>query len=165
MSVILAFDQSTTRSGYSVFIDGKYDHSGLVDKHKNKDLQSRFKEMYEGIHEVIDAEKPDTVVIEDTQMQGGNGATYKILCQLQGAIMGMCYAMDIMFHVIAPSQWRSALKFRQGPKVKREELKSQSIEFAKNEFGIDRYEDEMEACCINAGFHRMRNKEIDDIEI
>lgn len=164
MSVILALDQSTTRSGYSVFIDGEYDHSGLVDKHKNKDLQSRFKEMYEGIHEVIDMEKPSLVVIEDTQMQGGNGATYKVLCQLQGAIMGMCYAMDIGFRVIAPSQWRSALKFRQGPKVKREELKSQSIEFAKNEFGIDRYEDEMEACCINAGFHRMRDNDI-DIEI
>ena len=65
------------------------------------------------------------------------------------------------FCVVTPSQWRSALKFKQGPKVKREELKRQSIEFAKKEFGIDRYEDEMEAVCINAGFHQMRNKDID----
>lgn len=159
--IVLALDQSTTRSGYSLFINEQYDHSGLVDKHKNKDLNSRFKEMYEGIHEVIETENPDIVVIEDTQMQGGNGATYKVLCQLQGAIMGMCYAMNIGFMVVTPSQWRSALKFKQGPKVKREELKKQSIEFAKKEFGIDRYEDEMEAVCINAGFHQMRNKDID----
>lgn len=161
MSVILAFDQSTTRSGYSVFINGEYDHSGLVDKHKNKDLQSRFKEMYEGIHEVIEKEKPNVVIIEDTQMQGGNAATFKTLCQLQGAIIGMCYAMGIRFYVIAPTQWRAALHFKQGPKVKREELKAQSIAFAKKEFGIDKYEDEMEACAICAAFHRMES----DIEI
>lgn len=164
MSKILAFDQSTTRSGFSVFIDGKYDHSGLIDKHKNKDLQSRFKEMYEGIHEIIENEKPNIVVIEDTQMQGGNAATFKILCQLQGSVIGMCYAMGIRFYVVAPSQWRAALHFRQGSKVKREELKAQSIAFAKKEFGIDEYEDEMEACCINAGFHQMKIKDI-DIEI
>ena len=161
---IMSLDQSTTRSGFSVFVDGQYVKSGLIDKHKNKDLNSRFKEMYEGIHEVIETENPDIVVIEDTQMQGGNGATYKVLCQLQGAIMGMCYAMNIGFVVVTPSQWRSALGFKQGPKVKREELKKQSIEFAKKEFGIDRCEDEMEAVCINTGFHRIRSKDI-DIEI
>lgn len=158
---VLALDQSTTRSGYSLFINEQYDHSGLVDKHKNKDLNSRFKEMYEGIHEVIETENPDIVVIEDTQMQGGNGATYKVLCQLQGAIMGMCYAMNIGFVVVTPSQWRSVLCFRQGPKVKREELKTQSIAFAKKEFGIDEYEDQMEAVCIGAAFLRMKSKDID----
>ena len=158
---VLALDQSTTRSGYSLFINEQYDHSGLVDKHKNKDLNSRFKEMYEGIHEVIETENPDIVVIEDTQMQGGNGATYKVLCQLQGAIMGMCYAMNIGFVVVTPSQWRSALCFHQGPKVKREELKAQSIAFAKKEFGIDEYEDQMEAVCIGAAFLRMKSKDID----
>lgn len=161
---IIALDQSTTRTGFSVFVDGKYDHSGLIDKHKNKDLHSRFKEMYEDIYKTIEKERPEIVVIEDTQMQGGNGLTYKILCQLQGAIIGMCYAMNIEFRVVTPTAWRSALHFRQGPKVKRDELKQQSIEYAKKEFGIDRYEDEMESCCINAAFHCMKNNDI-DIEI
>ena len=164
MARILSLDQSTTRSGYAIFVDGKYDHSGLIDKHKNKDINSRFKEMYEGIHEVIEAEKPDIVVLEDTQAQGGNFGTYKILCQLQGAIIGMCYAMDIGFHVLTPSQWRATLQFRQGPNVKRDELKVQSIAFAKKEFGIDEYEDQMEAVCIGEAFHRMISKDI-DIEI
>lgn len=161
MARILSLDQSTTRSGYAIFVDGKYDHSGLIDKHKNKDTNSRFKEMYEGIHEVIEKEKPNVVIIEDTQMQGGNAAIFKTLCQLQGAIIGICYAMGIRFYVIAPTQWRAALHFKQGPKVKREELKAQSIAFAKKEFGIDKYEDEMEACAICAAFHRIES----DIEI
>ena len=61
---VLALDQSTTRSGYSLFINEQYDHSGLVDKHKNKDLNSRFKEMYEGIHKVIETENPAIFVME-----------------------------------------------------------------------------------------------------
>ena len=56
------------------------------------------------------------------------------------------------------------MQFRQGPKVKRDELKAQSIAFAKKEFGIDEYEDQMEAVCIGEAFHRMTSKDI-DIEI
>ena len=160
----LSWDQSTTRSGYCCFIDGKYDHSGLVDKHKNKDLQSRFKEMYEGIHEVIEQEKPDIVVVEDTQMQGGNPSTFKVLCQLQGAIIGMCYAMGIKFYIMPPVKWRSILNYRQGPKIQRAELKEQSLEFVKKEFGFEKGEDENEACAICAAFHRMNNAEGSDIE-
>lgn len=161
---VLSLDQSTTRSGYCIFIDGRYDHSGVIDKHKNKNLESRFREMYEGIHDVISKETPDFVVIEDTQAQSGNMGTYKILCQLQGAIMGMCYAMGIEFYVIAPVQWRSILHYRQGPKVKREELKTQSLEFVKREFGFEKSEDENEACAICAAFHRMNNTDGIDIE-
>lgn len=148
---ILATDQSTTRSGWAVFIDGKYDHSGVIDKHKIKDSETRFKEMYEGIHDLIVAENPDIVVLENTQAQGGNMAIYKLLCQLQGAIMGMCYAKTIRFYVMAPTQWRKILKFQQGPKVKREELKRQSMEYAKR-FGIEDSEDQAEAACIGSAY-------------
>ena len=161
---VLSLDQSTTKSGFCVFIDDKYDHSGVIDKHLNKDLDSRFKEMYEGIHDVIATENPDVVVIEDTQAQSGNMGTYKILCQLQGAIMGMCYAMGIKFYVIAPVQWRSILQYRQGPKVKRAELKMQSLKFVKKEFGFEKSEDECEACAICAAYHRINNTDGIDIE-
>lgn len=161
---VMSLDQSTTRSGFCIYIDGKYDHSGLIDKHENKNASSRFKEMYEGIHEVIEREKPDVVVIEDTQATAGNMGIYKTLCQLQGAIMGMCYAMGIEFKVIAVTAWRAVLGYKQGPKVKRAELKKQSLEFVKKEFGFTKSEDENEACAINAAFHLMINDEI-DIEI
>lgn len=164
MSKVLSLDQSTTRSGFCAYTNGKYDHSGVIDKHKNKDLESRFKEMYEGIHNLIAEEEPDIVVIEDTQAQAGNMGTYKILCQLQGAIMGMCYAMGIRFYVMPPVKWRSILGYRQGPKVKRTELKEQSLEFVKKEFGFVKSEDENEACAICAAFHRMNNAEGIDIE-
>ena len=148
---LLSFDQSTTHSGWAVFLNDQYDHSGVIDKHKIKDSELRFKEMYEGIHDLIVAEKPDLVVLENTQAQGGNMGTYKLLCQLQGTIMGMCYASGIKFCVMAPTQWRRILSFSQGPKVKRDELKRQSVEYAKK-FGIDGSEDRAEAACIGAAY-------------
>lgn len=164
MLKILSLDQSTTRSGYAIFINEQYDHSGVIDKHTIKDSEARFKEMYEGIHDLIAEERPDIVVIEDTQAQAGNMGTYKILCQLQGAIMGMCYAMGIKFYVMPPVKWRSILGYRQGPKIKRAELKAQSLEFVKNEFGFAKSEDENEACAICAAFHRVNNADGIDIE-
>lgn len=159
---VLSMDQSTTRSGWAVFVNDKYDHSGVVDKHTIKDSEERFKKMYEGIHDLIVTENPDLVVLENTQAQGGNMAVYKLLCQLQGAIMGMCYAKGIKFYVMAPTQWRKILQFSQGPKVKREELKRQSIEYAKI-FGIDGSEDRSEAACIGAAYI-VNNAEGIDIE-
>jgi len=148
---ILSFDQSTTRSGYAIFINGKYDHSGVIDKHTIKDSEARFKEMYEGIHDLIVTEKPNIVVLENTQAQGNNMAVFRLLCQLQGAIMGMCYARGIRFCVLAPTMWRRILQFSQGPKIKREELKRQSMEYAKR-LNIEDSEDRAEAACIGAAY-------------
>ena len=159
---VLSLDQSTTRSGFAVFINDKYDHSGVIDKHKIKDSEERFKAMYEGIHDLIVAENPSIVVLENAQAQGGNMAVYKLLCQLQGAIMGMCYAKGIKFCVMAPTQWRKVLSFQQGPKIKREELKRQSIEYAKR-FGIEDSEDRAEAACIGAAY--IMNSADDGIDI
>lgn len=158
---IISLDQSTTRTGYCCFVDGKYSHSGLIDKHKIKDINSRFQDMYEEIHQLIELENPDLVILEDTQAQGGNYATYKILCQLQGAIIGMCYAMKIGFLVLTPTQWRKALSYNQGPKVKRSELKEQSINFVKKTFGFEKSEDESEAISIGFAYYKMQSKDID----
>lgn len=162
MYKILSLDQSTTRSGWAIFINNKYDHSGVIDKHKTKDSEERFKEMYEGIHDLIMAEKPDVVILENTQAQGGNMAVYKLLCQLQGAIIGMCYASNIKFCVMSPSQWRKVLHFQQGPKITRAELKRQSVEYAKR-FGIKDSEDRAEAACIGAAY--VKNIADDGIDI
>ena len=43
---LLSFDQSTTHSGWAVFLNDQYDHSGVIDKHQIKDSELRFKEMY-----------------------------------------------------------------------------------------------------------------------
>ena len=159
---VLALDQSTTCSGYAVFIDGKYDHSGVVDLHLIKETNVRFKRMYEELYKLVEDEKPDRVVIEDTQAQGGNMAVFKLLCQLQGILIGVFYAKGIQFTVMTPSHWRNILGYAQGPKVKRAELKQQSKDYAKEHFGLTGKEDMLEAACIGDAYCI---EHIDDIKV
>ena len=158
---VLAFDQSTRVTGYSVFDDGKYVKSGVIDLHKITDTDERSKQMGLEMCKVIEGTKPDVTIIEEVQQQS-NTATVIKLARIQGVAIGFCAAHNIDLHILRPTEWRSALGYKQGPKVKREALKQQSLDFVKNNFGLELIEDEAEAVCINEAAHRIYRFE-DDI--
>ena len=144
---ILSWDQSSNLSGYCLF-DGRIIESGLIDKHKIKDKDIRIAEMSMAICKKIDECKPDLVVIENIQNQSST-ATVILLARLQGMILGYCYAHNIRTEILGASTWRSKLSFKQGARVKREELKQQAVDYIKQEFMIDDIDiDESEAICI-----------------
>lgn len=99
------------------------------------------------IKNLIEEIKPEEVVIEEVTFQA-NAATAKTLSRLQGAIMGICYMLDIPIFISFPSTWRKVLRFKQGGGVKREVLKSQAIELVKKEFNIDTDDDRADAICM-----------------
>ena len=152
---ILSFDQSSKLSGWSVFDDGEYVDSGVIDKHKITNSDKRIAEMGLAIYQKVQEVKPDLCVIENIQNQS-NTATVILLARLQGMILGYCAAHKIRTEILGPSQWRSELNYRQGPKVKREELKQQSIDYVKEHLGFtDFTEDQSEACCIGIAASRL----------
>jgi Holliday junction resolvasome RuvABC endonuclease subunit len=152
---ILAFDQSTKVTGWSLFIDEKYVDSGVIDLGKNKNTEDRSKQMGLAICKIITDSKPDTVVIEEVAMQS-NAQTLKLLARIQGVAIGFCAAHNIPLHILEPSRWRSALSYKQGRAVKREELKQQSFDYVKEHLGFDYFsEDRCEACCINMAAHKI----------
>lgn len=152
---VLALDQSTRITGFSVFDDGKYVKSGVIDLHKIKDTDERSKQMGLEMCKLIEECKPDEVVIEEVAMQT-NVDTLKKLARIQGMAIGFATAHNIPTHILGPTQWRSTLKFTQGPKIKREQLKQQSRDFVKNVLGLNiESEDENEATCINEAAHRI----------
>ncbi len=145
---ILAFDQSSTRSGWSVFENGEYVESGVIDKHKITDSDKRIAEMGIAIYKKIKEVNPSICVIENIQNQS-NTATVIMLARLQGMVLGYCAAHKIRVEILGPSQWRSALSFKQGAKVKREALKQQAMDYVKKNFDIEECtEDQSEAVCI-----------------
>lgn len=147
---ILAFDQSSKLSGWSLFENDKYSCSGVIDKSNIKDSDRRIKEMGLAICKKIEELQPQCVVIENVQQQAGV-ATVILLSRLQGFILGWCYAHGVRIEIMGPSQWRSTLEFKQGAGVKRAELKAQSIKYVKDKYGLDVSEDEAESICINDG--------------
>lgn len=152
---ILAFDQSTRISGWSVFDDEEYVDSGVIDLSKIKDTTERTNQMGLAIGKLIGDVKPNLVVIEETQCQS-NVDTVKKLSRIQGMAMGFAAALGIPVHILEPSKWRKALGYNQGPKVDRKELKQQSIDYVKEHFGFDGFsEDRNEAVCINVAAQKI----------
>lgn len=154
MSKVLSMDQSTRVSGYCLFQDGEYVCSGVIDMSKSKlDTPERSFEMAKSLWKVMKKYKPDYLIIEDTQEQG-NIKTVITLARLQGMIIGYADAHGVKTHILLPSQWRKVLGYSQGPKVKRAELKQQSIDYVKKKYGLDLPEDECEAIALNDAARR-----------
>lgn len=159
---VISFDQSTRVSGYAVFDDGEYVCSGIVDMSKSKlETTERSFEMAKRLWKILKEYKPDYVVIEDTQQQN-NVQTVITLARLQGMLIGYAEAHKIKVHILLPSQWRAALSYSQGPKVKRAELKRQSSDYVKNKYGFVKSEDENEAICEGIAAHKIYHFAEDD---
>lgn len=147
---IMSFDQSTKVTGYAVFDDENYLESGVIDLSKSGlETYERSFEMAKNIWKCIKKYKPDELIIEDVQQQS-NPSTVIILARLAGMIIGYSEAHNIRTYILKPTQWRKALKYSQGAKIKRQELKQQSINYVKKNYGLELPEDECEAICINA---------------
>lgn len=145
---LLAWDQSSKKSGFSLIEDGKYVKSGIIDKSKIADIDTRIGEMGIAICQQIKELNPDLVVIEDIQNQSSI-STVVSLARLQGFILGWCYVKHIKTEIIRPSEWRKVLQFKQGAGVKRQELKTQGINYVKERHGVELSEDEAEAVAIS----------------
>lgn len=152
---VISMDQSTRCSGYAVFDNSEYVCSGVIDMSKSElGTYERSFEMARQLWKVLKEYKPDVLVIEDTQQQN-NVKTVITLARLQGMIIGYAEAHKIKVHILLPSQWRAALGYSQGPKVKRAELKKQSINYVKEHFGINMSEDRAEATCQGIAAHKI----------
>lgn len=144
---ILAFDQSTAVTGFSIWQDGILFDYGVIDLHKNDNTDERIKDMITHIANTIQECNPNKVVIEEVAQQS-NAKVLKILARLQGAILYMCMQRGIPCSIIEPAKWRSKIGLTIGPSVKRAELKRQAILHVKDKFGLDVVEDVAEAICI-----------------
>ena len=158
---ILAFDQSTRVTGYSIFDDGKYITSGIIDLSKIKETSERTRQMGIMICKKIEEYQPSHIVLEEVQCQG-NVDTVKKLARLQGIAIGFAAANNIPLHILEPTKWRASLGYKQGPKVDRKALKQQSLDYVKNNFGFTFSEDRSEAICINEAAHKIFGWSSDD---
>lgn len=155
MAKVLSLDQSTRLSGYCYLENGQYINSGVIDMSKSKlETDKRSFEMAKSLCKIIKKYNPEYLVIEDTQQQN-NVKTVITLARLQGMIIGYAEAHKINVHILLPSQWRAALSYSQGPNVKRAELKQQSIDYVKQNLGLDLQEDEAEAVAEGIAAHKI----------
>lgn len=153
---ILAFDTSSVQTGWSVFIDGEYHNSGIIQLKKIKDVNSRIREMISRIKDLIAYYSPTHVVIEDLVVER-NWYTFKVLSMIIGAVLGICIDYNIPFNSLSPSEWRNIISSEKKPR-KREELKKWDIQKVQELLNIKNInDDEADAILIGVAFCRLNN--------
>lgn len=155
MAKVLAYDQSTRCSGWCLFDGGEYVESGIVNMSKSKlDTDERSFEMVKELWKIMRKYKPAHLVLEDCQKQT-SVSVLKTLMRLQGMLIGYAEAHGVEVHILLPVQWRKIMQFSQGPKVKRAELKQQSIDYVKEHYGLTVTDDESDAVCLAEAAHKI----------
>ena len=154
---VVGFDQASKVTGYGIFEDGKLTKYGTLEA--SGETETRIKDMFRGIVQLIAEENPDAVCIEGTHFQNNQNA-FKLLAQLQGMIMGVCELVGMPLYEYPPVLWRSVAGIKEGRGVKREELKRLAVEYVKEHFGVECSNDEAEAIVISyVGYTKLKGCE------
>lgn len=153
---VIGFDQATQHFGLSVWDDGKltfyyvYDFTG--------DLANRLSKIHQFVQNiVIDAWKPDFIVMEDIQQQHGAVMTYKVLAMLLGVMETTCFEKSVPYEVVSPNVWR---KYAGTAGKTRQQEKLLSIAVVRDKFGINVSDDAAEAILIGQYGSRTHHQQL-----
>lgn len=157
-TTLLSLDTSSTITGYSVFEDGVYKVSGILNWSHCKSVEERLQLMLIDIVQHIQRYNPDIIVIEKDVVGSGkrqNTATINTLVKLIGGVWGYITMINSecpmdepkhFYYEYSPTEWRKLVGIKG---KKREEYKAASIQKIKEEYGIE--VDDNEADAINIG--------------
>lgn len=141
--ISLSIDQASTKSGYSVMINGELEVYGLIKATGNS--MDRLFMMTEILEYLIDKYHPDFIGLENVQYQS-NPQTLILLSKLLGMLENLCYSKNIEYNVIAPKTWKSVCGIKG---KKRKEQKENTVNFVKEHYQIEVIEDIADAISIN----------------
>lgn len=159
--ILLTLDLSTKSSGYCIGENEKIKTHGCITA-TSRDVVKRIIKMRDQIKLLIENNKIDKIVMQEVRLQRNNNHTTKVLMWLQAAIVIASYELNpkIELEFVGASTWRSALKMRQGPGIKRTSAKQQDIQYVKNKYNIKVNDDQADAICIFDAYYQQNDNEI-----
>lgn len=149
--IILAIDASTKSTGYAVIQNKKILKSGCIND-QSSDTLERIQYMKKEIQKVIKEYHPTDVVIEDILPEDvrSNQKTFKALIYLQAALVFLLHDYKLTPTLYTASHWRALVGIHTGRGIKREQLKTASIQLVEKNYGLQVNDDVADA--INIGF-------------
>lgn len=161
--ILLALDQSSQTTGYSIFKDGKpivISHFDCV----GNDLGDRLEQLRNNIIELINQYQVDEVVFEDIILQNIAGnkdtgiRTFKVLAEVFGVVQELLTELKIKYTVVAPIVWKATFKIAGKG---RPQEKKMAQEYVLKTYGVQCTEDEADATCIGTHYIIKKNSEFD----
>ena len=147
MYKILALDQASRQSGYSIFKNNELIKFGTI-KLEDENVGARLVQLRQSIKFLIAENQIDYVVFEDIQMQtsvGNNVKTFKVLANVFGVILELCEELKIKYDIVSSNTWKSTLKIKGR---NRAEQKKNAQLFVEETYGVRCTQDEADAICI-----------------
>lgn len=143
MSNLLALDQASQVTGWSLFIDGKYIKCGkiVLDDHN---VDRRLVQLRNSLIQLITTYAVNEIVFEEIQQQQ-NVQTFKVLAQVYGVVAELAEELGIPHSTIVASSWKSSL----GVKGRnRAEQKRDAQRYVLETYGLKPTQDEVDSICI-----------------
>lgn len=147
---ILALDQATHNTGWSVFDDGKLTQYGVFNAQGGDDIK-RYKTIRDWFVSMVDNWKPDYIGIEGIQFQSAGGArlmgvdVFEKLARLQGVLMITANDLGIPLRICPTNTWRAHCGVKG---VKRTDRKNSMKKLVKQWFDISVDDDTADAIGI-----------------
>ena len=147
---IIAFDQSTTASGWCVMEMGSGDiiESGVIVPDKRDETIDRVTYTIKRCLNLVRTNEVAFVFIEGVQVQK-NPRVYEILAKLAGTLEVMLYESGYIVNVVKASEWRKRVGIKSR---KRADVKKEAIDMVKELYDIEPSEDECEAILMARAF-------------
>lgn len=145
---ILALDLSTHSTGYAIGVDTELQLHGCITS-SYKDVEKRIIYMRDQISTIIKNNKIDKIIMEQVRPQVSSH-TNKVLMWLQAVVVIATYEINpkIQIQFVGASEWRAAIKIKQGRGIKRDEVKIRDIQYVKDKYNISVNDDQADAICI-----------------
>lgn len=158
---ILAFDQASYTSGYSLYSNRNLIDYGTYTVTGNSDIE-RIGLIKQWMVNLINIYEPDIVGFEGIQYQTGSGVTtFEVLARLAGVLLETCWEMKVPFKVVHTKTWKSNAGVKGKTRV--DQKRSMRL-IVKNWFGIDVSEDAADAIGIGKYFSDTETPKVEIID-
>lgn len=153
---VLAIDQASYNTGWSVYDEGELVGYGIFTTRKNESLL-RIVDVCDWLNSMIDGWEPDLVGIEDIQYNPrgefgggvGNHNTFKLLGQLMGAIMLTVARMKVDVKPVNNKVWKAHCKIKGATRAQQKKNAQGKV---KEWHDVTVEEDVSDAICIGKYF-------------
>ncbi len=149
---ILALDQSSRITGWSMFDGNELIEFGKIDLSNEHDLGERLFKIRSLTKDMINKLKIDKVILEDIYMDGhkvNNVQTFKTLAEVFGVLFELCVELDIPVEAVLAGTWKSTLGIK--GKTRPEQKRAAQAWVAEN-YGIKVVQDIADAICIGSHY-------------
>ena len=158
--IVLALDQSTSTTGWALFIKGELkDHGAFT---ASGDREKRIEDMRQWLVEKIEEltlerQSPITLILEEIQHQR-NVNTFRSLAHVQGVLINTGYQKELANEVIKTevyfaSEWKKTCGVTGR---KSAEQKANAQKFIRATYNIEVPQDTCDAICL--GYHHTQQK-------